>query len=119
MTINMRHYEDYERAGLQTFPSRYGFRATRIVIALYSVLAAIAMATALVGMGMAWGYLRVLAVLGIGLVLLAAISLSRPSQQSNFGLFKYASIFMLSAMVLVVAESLPCDGSPFWTDCCF
>jgi hypothetical protein len=65
------------------------------------------MATALVGMGMAWGYLRVLAVLGIGLVMIAATSVARPSDRSNFGLFKYASVFMLSAMALVVVETFP------------
>jgi protoheme IX farnesyltransferase len=107
MTISMRHYEDYERANLPTFPSRYGFRGTRIAIAFFCLLAAAAMAAALLGMGMAWGYLRVLAILGIGLVLLAAVSLSRPSPRWNFGLFKYASAFMLSAMVLIVIETMP------------
>jgi heme O synthase-like polyprenyltransferase len=107
MTFHMRHYEDYLRAGIPTFPSRYGFRATRIAIAISSVLAACVIAGALVGMGMAWGYMRVLAVLGIGLVLIAAASLTRPSDRSNFGLFKYASVFMLSAMALVVIETLP------------
>ncbi len=106
MTFSMRHHEDYQRAGIPTFPSRYGFRATGIAIALSSVLAAAAMTTALIGMGMAWGYLRVLAVLGIGLVLLAAGCVARPSDRSNFGLFKYASVFMLSAMALVVVETL-------------
>ncbi len=107
MTFSMRHHEDYQRAGIPTFPSRYGFRATGIAIAISSVLAAAAMATALVGMGMAWGYLRVLAVLGIGLVMIAATSAARPSDRSNFGLFKYASVFMLSAMALVVVETFP------------
>jgi protoheme IX farnesyltransferase len=106
MTFSMRHCEDYQRAGIPTFPSRYGFRATGIAIAFSSVFAAAAMATALVGMGMGWGYLRVLAALGIGLVLLAAASVARPSDRSNFGLFKYASVFMLSAMALVVVETL-------------
>jgi protoheme IX farnesyltransferase len=107
MTINMRYYEDYQRAGLPTFPSRFGIRVTRTAIAISSVLAACAMGAALIGMGMSWGYLRVLAVFGIGLVLLAVHSLFKPSQESNFGLFKYASLFMLSAMALVVAETLP------------
>jgi heme o synthase len=107
MTFNIRHQEDYRQAGIPTFPSHYGIRTTGIAIALSSVLAAAAMTTALIGMGMAWGYLRVLIVLGLGLVLLAAASVARPSDRSNFGLFKYASVFMLSAMALVVIETLP------------
>ena len=107
MTFNMRHFEDYQSAGIPTFAERYGFKATRIAVALSSVLAAAAMSVALAGMGMTWGYMRVLAVLGIGLVLIATASMSRPSERANFGVFKYASVFMLSAMALVVIETLP------------
>ena len=106
MTFNMRHFEDYQHAGVPTFAERYGFRVTRIAVALSSVLAAAAMSLALAGMGMTWGYMRVLAVLGIGLVLIATASMKQPSERANFGVFKYASVFMISAMALVVIETL-------------
>lgn len=102
MTFNLRYDEDYRRVGVPTFPMVYGVRKTRMVIALSSLGTASAMATAAVGIGMAWGYLRLLAVLSIGLFLLAGFSMLRPSERVNFGLFKYASAYMLSSMLLVM-----------------
>jgi hypothetical protein len=43
-----------------------------------------------------------LAVLGLGLLALAARSTLRPSARVNFALFKSASAFMLSSMVIIV-----------------
>ena len=60
------------------------------------------MGSAALGVGMAWGFLRLLGVLSLGLVLLAAIMIFRPSERVNFGLFKYASVYMLSSMLLMV-----------------
>jgi len=106
MTFSMRYHEDYQRAGIPTFPSTYGLRTTRAIIAIASLMAALAMAGAGVGIGMAWGYLRLLAVLSGGLFVLALASLARPSEQVNFGLFKYASLYMLNAMLLIFLEAL-------------
>ena len=47
--------------------------------------------------GMQWGFVRLLAVLSAGLLLLATASIFRPTERVNFGLFKYASLYMLSA----------------------
>lgn len=105
LTFSMRHFDDYQRAGIPTFPSTYGFHNTRLVIAASSIIAAMAMAVAAYEIGMMVGCLRLIAVLSGGLLLLAAGSLLRPSAQINFGLFKYASLYMLSAMLLVAAEA--------------
>lgn len=102
MTFSMRYYVDYQSAKIPTFASVYGFNFTRWMIAISSVLAAIAMGIAAIGIGMTIGYLRILIILSAGLVLLATISLLRPSEKLNFSLFKYASLYMLSAMVLIV-----------------
>jgi heme O synthase-like polyprenyltransferase len=56
------------------------------------------------GIGMAWGFLRLLGVLSAGLLMLAVAIMFKPSERINFGLFKYASIYMLAAMILVVIE---------------
>jgi heme O synthase-like polyprenyltransferase len=87
-----------------TFPSVYGLQATRVTVAISSVLAALAMAAAAYGIGMDWGYLRLMAVLSAGLFALALISTLHPSDKVNFGLFKYASLYMLAAMILMVVE---------------
>lgn len=106
LTFSMKFAKDYAAACVPTFPSTYGLAATRLAIAVSSVLAALAMGAAAWGIGMAWGYLRLLAVLSSGLLLLAIIVLTRPSERINFGLFKYASLYMLSAMVIVVITTL-------------
>lgn len=106
LTFAMRYDADYRRAGVPTLPAVHGFAATRAVIAVSSILAAAAMVTAAVGIGMAWGYLRLLGVLGGGLLLLAVGSLLRPSERGNFGLFKYASLYMLCSMMTVILEVL-------------
>jgi hypothetical protein len=75
-----------------------------LTIAFSSIVAALMIAAAALGIGMAWGYLRLLGVLSIGLFLLVIIAVGRPSKRVTFGLFKYASLYMLSAMVLLVVD---------------
>ncbi len=106
LTFGMRYHADYQQAGIPTFASVYGFQTTRVVIAVSSLLAALAIAAAAVGIGMMVGYLRLMAVFSGGLLLLAVGSILRPSERLNFGLFKYASLFMLSAMLLIILEAL-------------
>lgn len=101
LTFAMRYDDDYHAAKIPTFPSTYGFHTTRITIAIASVLAAASIATAGILIGVEWGFLRLLAVLSTGLFLLAVSSVFRPAERVNFALFKYASLFMLSAMVLL------------------
>jgi len=102
MTFSLRYREDYAKADVPTFPSAYGERITSIIIALSSIATAIAMAIAAYGIGITWGYMRLLIVLSCGLLALAVSSILRPSFKMNFGLFKFASLYMLSSMLLVV-----------------
>jgi protoheme IX farnesyltransferase len=102
LTFSMRYIEDYQRARIPTFPSNYGFQATRLTIAISSLLAALLIGLAALGVGINWGTLGVLFLLSLGLLFLAVVSLARPSERLNFGLFKYASLYMLSAMLLLV-----------------
>ncbi len=101
MTFSIRYFADYRQAGIPTFPSKYGFRATQAIIAASSLAAALSIGLAAIGIGVTWGYLRVLVLLSTGLLALAITSLARPSERVNFGLFKYASLYMLSAMLLL------------------
>jgi len=101
MTFSMRYDEDYRRAGVPTFPIAYGDSVTRLVIAASSVFASLAMFLAALGIGVTWGYLRLLAVLSLALLLLAVVTLLKPSEKNNFGLFKFASIYMFGSMLLL------------------
>jgi len=104
LTFSMKFTKDYAAACIPTFPSMYGLGITRATIAISSILAAISMIVAACGIGMAWGFLRLLGVLSAGLLLLAVTVTLRPSERVSFGLFKYASIYMLAAMLLVMLE---------------
>jgi protoheme IX farnesyltransferase len=105
LTFSLRNYEDYQAAGIPTFPSTYGFQFTRLTIALSSVISAVMIGFAAYGIGLTWGYLRLMAVLTGGLLFLAVASVLNPSDRVNFGLFKYASFYMLSAMLLLASEA--------------
>ncbi len=102
LTFQMRYFDDYQHADVPTFPSVYGFGITRAMIAVSSILAAISMGLAAWGIGMQWGFLRLLGVLSLGLLVLAISMILRPSERVNFGLFKYASVYMLSSMLLMM-----------------
>jgi heme o synthase len=101
LTFAMRYFDEYQAAKIPTFPSTYGFQITRFTIAVSSVLAALSISTAGILIGIQWGFVRVLAVLSAGLMLMAVAIVFRPTDRINFGLFKYASVFMLSAMILL------------------
>ena len=101
LTFNMRYFDDYSRAGIPTFPSTYGYDKTRLFIALSSIGATVSTVLGFLILGLAWGYIRLLAVLSIGIIGLAVFSIYRPSEKLNFGLFKYASLYMLGAMLMV------------------
>jgi heme o synthase len=102
LTLSMKYQEDYMNAHVPTMSISYGVHLTQIVIALSSVLATVAMGLAAYWVGSTAGALHVLIILGVGLLILALTSVFRPSQKLNFGLFKYASIYMFGAMVLLV-----------------
>ena len=101
LTFSMRYHEDYRAARVPTFPARYGFQPTRLIIAVSSILAALSLGVAAYGVGLTWGFLRLLAVLSTGLFILAVKTLASPSERATFGLFKYASLYMLGAMLLM------------------
>lgn len=101
LTFSIRYHDDYQKAMVPTFPSTYSYQTTRLIIAISSVLATIAFGAAAYGIGLTWGFLRLLAVLSAGLFVLAVQSLRSPSERVTFGLFKYASLYMLSAMLLM------------------
>lgn len=106
MTFNLRYKEDYARAGVPTFPSRYGDRITQRMIALSSILTAASIGISAIGIGITWGYLRLLGVLSGVLLVFAFTSLIKPSSRVQFSLFKYASLYMLGSMFLLAIEGL-------------
>ncbi|MCX7707190.1 MAG: UbiA family prenyltransferase, partial [Anaerolineae bacterium] len=101
LTFAMRHLDDYQAARVPTFPAAYGFHATRVVIAVSSLSAALVMGWAAAALGAQAGWLAALGMLGVGLLGLAVLGVVRPSPRASFTLFKYASLYMLAAMTVI------------------
>jgi len=105
LTFSIKFREDYSNAGVPTFPSTYGDSFTRATIAISSVLAAFAIGWASVLIGLSAGYLRLIAVLTAGLLLLAFATFRIQSERVNFSLFRYASVYMLSSMIILALRA--------------
>ena len=105
LTFSIKFREDYVNADVPTFPSTYGDAFTRATITISSVLAAIAIGWASILIGLSAGYLRLMAVLTAGLLLLAFATFRVQSERANFGLFRYASFYMLSAMIILAMRA--------------
>ncbi len=101
LTFSMRYFEDYQRAQLPTFPAAFGFNRTRTTIAVSSVIAGALIVAAALLVGVTVSGLQIIALLSLGLLALAFRSVWRPSDKINFRLFKYASIYMLTAMIFI------------------
>ncbi len=102
LTFSLKFFEDYKAAGVPTFPSTYGIGSTRLAIAVSSIIAALAMSIASIWIGVAEGILALIIILSTVLLFLAATVVIRPSDQTNLRLYKYASIYMLCTMLLII-----------------
>ena len=106
LTFSMKFFEDYQAAGVPTFPSTYGERFTRLTIATASILAGAAMIVASIWIGVAEGILALIIILSGVLLFLAATVVLRPSDKTNLRLYKYASLYMLCTMLLIIPTKL-------------
>lgn len=106
LTFNIRYAADYQRAGIPTFVSSCGLKKTRIIIAASSIAAAAGMAGCLIVLGFSWGYLRVLALLTLGITCIATKSILFPTEETDLGLFKGASLYMFGSMMTITLGSL-------------
>jgi heme o synthase len=106
LTYSMKFRNDYKNAGVPTFPETYGERFTRLTIAISSILAAIAIGWASILIGLSAGLLSVIAVLTAVMLVLAFATLRIHTDKMNFMLFRYASLYMLSAMIILSIQGL-------------
>lgn len=106
LTFSLKFFDDYKAAGVPTFPSTYGTSFTRLTIATSSIIAALAMSVASIWIGVAEGILALIFVLSAVLLFLAATVVFRPSDKTNLRLYKYASVYMLCTMLLIIPYRL-------------
>lgn len=101
MTIQIKYQADYRKAGIPTFPEKYGEKTTRVVIALSTGLASLSIVLAAYLIEIKGYSLISLVLLSIALIILALVYVRRPSPQFDTGLFKAASVYMLGAMLIL------------------
>jgi len=101
LTFTIRYKQDYALAGIPTFPSRYGEQFTRTIIALSSIIAAILVIASAFLIGVNEGLLNLLGFFSGALLILAVLVMIRPSSRLYYGLFKFASLYMLTSMILL------------------
>ena len=106
LTYSMKFRNDYKTAGVPTFPETYGEPFTRMMIAISSILAAISIGWASILIGLSAGLLGVIAVLTAVMLTLAFATLRVHTDKMNFMLFRYASLYMLSAMIILSIQGL-------------
>jgi len=102
LTFSIKYAKDYAAADIPTFPSTYGVNNTRFIIAVSSVLSALSILSSGLLMELTMGYLRLIIVLAFGLTGMAMGTIFNASERINFGLFKYASLFMMTSMFMVI-----------------
>lgn len=106
MTFNMRHFEDYNNASIPTFASKYGFKNSRLIIAVSTIVSAFAFSLGAFSLGITWGFIRVLIILAAIATVFAIWGMFYPSEKMNFRLFKIASINMILAMTVIILGSI-------------
>ena len=102
LTFGIKYADQYHSVGVPVFPNRYGEALTRAAIALSTALAVMAMLLATWQIELPWRYLHLAAGLGAALLVLAFLSFLRRSPKLNFVLYKFASLYMLCSMVLIM-----------------
>lgn len=106
VSLTIRYADDYQRGGVPTWPSTYGFDAARRFVAISEVvrLGALAAAGRLLAIG-PWS-LGVLILSGAVMVGLSLWRVYRPSPHLNRTLFRAASLHMLASMILLTSGTI-------------
>ena len=102
MPLTIRYLADYQRAGVPTFPSAYGLKTTRLIISAAVTFTMIVMLIAASLSDVGVSYLVALGCLGLALLIMAILNMVNPASKLNTTLFKFASLYMLGAMILII-----------------
>jgi heme O synthase-like polyprenyltransferase len=102
MPLTIKYSSDYRHAGVPTFPSTYGVGKTRAVISLSVGITTAVMLVSAGLSGINEGSLLALGLLGLTLLITAILNIIRPSPRLNLSLFKFASLYMLGTMALMI-----------------
>jgi len=102
LTLAMNHSRDYKLAGVPTFPNVFGFNSTRYFMAVSNLAAAGIMLAVFLWLGVS---VAGTVVLGLGSLILLGFSVRNilyPSDRVNFTMFKFVSLYMAGAMLILI-----------------
>lgn len=106
LTLTTRRVDEYQQAGIPTWPGVYGTRATRVFIAGSNLLNTVALTTAGLMLGIHRLALVLLLAASLVMCALSTIQLATPSARRNRVIFKAASLYMLTSSLLLTLGSL-------------
>ena len=106
LALTTRRAAEYRRAGVPTWPSVYGARATRVFTAGSNLLNTTALITAGLMLRIHGAALVALLACSLVICILSTVQLAAPSAKRNWLLFKLASLYMLTSMLLLTLGSL-------------
>jgi heme o synthase len=99
LTLAMRHAGDYQRGGVPMWPLVYGPHATRIFIAITTLLNAITLTICGLLLHIAPAAMALQAGMSLAMSILSVRQIVHPIEGQNWLLFKAASIYMLLSML--------------------
>lgn len=102
LTFGLKYAEQYRAAGVPIFPTTYGEWITRVMLSLSTVAAVIAMLLAAWHIRIPWNYFHIVLWLSSVLLGITLLSSLRRSPKLNFALYKFASLYMLGAMIMIM-----------------
>lgn len=102
LTLAMNHSRDYKLAGVPTFPNVFGFNSTRYFMAVSNLAAAGIMLAVFLWLGVSVAGIVVLSLGSLILLGFSVRNILHPSERVNFTMFKFVSLYMTSAMLILI-----------------
>jgi protoheme IX farnesyltransferase len=101
LTLGTLFSEDFQNAGVPSFFNVYGFTATHFMVVISSVVTALLMGWAFSLLNYSILVLTIVIAGGLGMQEMAIYIWVRPSRQAVISLYKYSTLYMLFAMMLL------------------
>ena len=106
VTFSIKYADDYGRAGVPTWPGVYGTGSARRLIATADGLRAATLVVVGWLLRISPYSLALLTLFSVATLVLSLWAMVRPSEKTNYRLFKFASVHMLVSMVLITWGAL-------------
>jgi len=104
LSLAMNHSEDYKIAGVPTIPNKFGFTRTRYFITTANIIAVLIFLYICVMLEISKTGIVILLFGSVVLIATSLIIIFKPSERANFYLFKFASLYMVIAMIIMMMK---------------